>query len=90
MSEMSMGEIVKNNVSGSVGVGIYCGDHSMCEVNQNVIVGTRSDHTGNEATAGVGIVVNFYAEAELDRNVLVGNARPVALFAQSRLSRDAG
>jgi nitrous oxidase accessory protein NosD len=90
MSEMSMGEIVKNNVSGSVGVGIYCGDHSMCEVNQNVIVGTRSDHTGNEATAGVGIVVNFYAEAELDRNVLVGNPRPVALFAQSRLSRDDG
>ena len=36
MSEMSMGEIDKNNVSGSVGVGVYCGDHSMCEVNQNV------------------------------------------------------
>ena len=90
MSEMSMGEIVKNNVSGSVGVGIYCGDHSMCEINQNVVVGTRSDHTGNEATAGVGIVANFYAEVELDRNVLVGNPRPVVSFSQSRIIRDEG
>ena len=62
----------------------------MCDVNQNVIVGTRSDHTGNEAAAGVGIEANFYAEAELDRNVLVGNPKPVALFAQSRLIRDEG
>ena len=62
----------------------------MCEVSQNAVAGTRSDHTGNEATAGVGIVVNFYAEAELDRNVLVGNAQALALFAQSRLSRDDG
>jgi len=90
MSEMSMGEIVKNNVSGAVGVGIYCGDHSMCDVHQNVIVGTRSDNTGNEATAGVAIEVNFYAEAELDRNVLIGNQRPTALFAQSRLIQDQG
>ena len=88
MSEMSMGEIEKNNVSGSVGVGVYCGDHSMCDVSQNVIVGMRSDHTDNEAAAGVGIEANFYAEAELDRNVLVGNPKPVAVFAQSRLVTD--
>ena len=88
MSEMSMGEIEKNNVSGSVGVGVYCGDHSMCDVNQNVIVGTRSDHTGNEAAAGVGIEANFYAEAELDRNVLIDNPKPVAVFDQSRIVRD--
>ena len=87
MSEMSMGEIEKNNVSGSVGVGVYCGDHSMCDVSQNVIVGMRSDQTDNEAAAGVGIEANFYAEAELDRNVLVGNPKPVAVFAQSRLVR---
>jgi nitrous oxidase accessory protein NosD len=88
MSEMSMGEVTKNNVSGSVGVGVYCGDHSMCDVNQNVIVGTRSDNTGNEAAAGVGIEANFYAEADLDRNVLIGNPKPVAVFDQSRLVRD--
>jgi parallel beta-helix repeat protein len=88
MSEMSMGEVEKNNVSGSIGVGVYCGDHSMCDVSQNVIVGTRSDHTGNLATAGVGIEANFYAEADLDRNVLVGNPKPVASFAQSRVIRD--
>jgi hypothetical protein len=88
MSEMSMGEVTKNNVSGSVGVGVYCGDHSMCDVNQNVVVGTRSDNTGNEAAAGVGIEANFYAEADLDRNVLIGNPKPVAVFDQSRLVGD--
>jgi parallel beta-helix repeat protein len=90
MSEMSMGEVAKNNVSGSIGVGVYCGDHSMCDVNQNVIVGMGSDHTGNEAAAGVGIEANYYAEAELDRNVLVGNPMPVASFDQSRLIRNEG
>ncbi len=87
VSEMSMGEVAKNNVSGAVGVGVYCGDHSMCDVNRNVVVGTRSDHTGNFAQAGVGIEANFYAEAELDRNILVGNPKPVASFAQSTFSR---
>jgi nitrous oxidase accessory protein NosD len=90
MSEMSMGEVAKNNISGSVGVGVYCGDHSMCDVNQNVVVGTRSDHTDNAAAAGVGIEANFYAEADLDRNVLVDNPVPTASFAQSQLTRDEG
>jgi parallel beta-helix repeat protein len=90
MSEMSMGEVEKNNVSGSVGVGVYCGDHSMCDVSQNVIVDTRSDHTGNLAAAGVGIEANYFAEAELDRNVLVGNPKPVASFAQSQVIRSDG
>ena len=85
-----MGEIVENNVSGSVGVGDLLRRPLECEIKQNVVAGTRSDRTGNLATAGVGIEVNFYAVAELDRNVLVGNPRPVALFAQSRLSRDDG
>jgi parallel beta-helix repeat protein len=87
MSEMSMGEVAGNNVSGSTGVGVYCGDHSMCDVNRNVVIGTRSDHTGNEAEAGVGIEANFYAEAELNRNVLVDNQTPIESFDQSTVTR---
>jgi nitrous oxidase accessory protein len=87
MGEMSMGEVHRNNVSGSVGVGVYCGDHSMCMVSENTVVGTKSDHTGNEAQAGVGIEANYYAELELDGNTLFGNAKALASFAQSRLLR---
>jgi hypothetical protein len=85
MSEMSMGEVHRNNVSGAVGVGVYCGDHSMCMVSENTVTGTKSDHTGNAAQAGVAIEANYYADIELDGNVLFGNARSLASFAQSRL-----
>ena len=87
MSEMSMGEVAENNVSGSVGVGVYCGDHSMCDISRNTVAGMRSDRTGNTATAGVGIEANFFAEAELKNNVLVGNPTPTALFDQSTFTR---
>jgi hypothetical protein len=81
MSEMSMGEVARNSVSGARGVGVYCGDHSDCDINRNVVVGTRPDGTNNTAQAGVGIESNYYAEAELHDNVLVGNPDPTAVFA---------
>jgi hypothetical protein len=87
VSEMSMGEVARNSVSGATGVGVYCGDHSECDVSRNVVVGTRSDHSGNLALAGVGIESNFYAVATLDHNVLVGNPDPTAVFASGELAR---
>ena len=87
MTEMSMGEVKENNVAGARGVGIYCGDHSECEIGKNIVAGTRSDHTGNLAQAGVGIELNYYAFAYLDRNVLVGNPKPVSIFDNSRITR---
>jgi hypothetical protein len=88
MSEMSMGEVAENNVTGARGVGVYCGDHSECEIRKNVVAGTRSDGTDNLAQAGVGIEVNYYAFAFLDRNVLVGNPKPVSVLDNSRLARE--
>jgi parallel beta helix pectate lyase-like protein len=85
MSEMSMGEVARNSITGARGVGVYCGDHSECDINRNVVVGTRSDGTGNTAQAGVGIESNYYAEATLDHNVLVGNPAPTGVFANGLL-----
>jgi Right handed beta helix region len=86
MNEMSMGEIEGNYVGGALGVGIYCGDASMCEVEENQVVGTRPDiASGNEGRAGIGILVHFHAHAELSRNVLVGNRRPTLAFAGGQI-----
>ena len=79
MSEMSMGEIVEEqrlrraSASGSTAATTRCARSS-----RTSIVGTRSDHTGNEATAGVGIVV------ELLRR---GRARPQRAGRQSEARR---
>jgi hypothetical protein len=82
MNEMSMGAIERNYVGDALGVGIFCGDGSMCEVDENQVVGTRVDKaSGNETRAGVGILVHFHASAELSGNVLVGNRRPTYAFA---------
>jgi hypothetical protein len=84
MSEMSMGMVAENHVSGATGVGVYCGDHSECMIERNVVSGTRSDHSGDRARAGIGIVANYYALAELEENVLIGNAKHIAAFSNSR------
>jgi hypothetical protein len=68
MSEMSMGDVNDNVVTDAVGVGIMCGDHSMCTLRRNVVAGLRPDPSGIRSQRGVGIFVQFYAEAELDDN----------------------
>jgi hypothetical protein len=85
MSEMSMGDVTENNVSGATGVGVYCGDHSTCTIDRNVVANTRSDGSGDLARVGIGIVANFYAVASLEDNVLVGNGRQSAAFANAEL-----
>jgi len=87
MSEMSMGEVTENNVAGARGVGVYCGDHSACEISRNVVAGTRRGDAGDLSQAGVGIEANYYAFAYLDDNVLVDNPRPLAVFDGSRVTR---
>jgi hypothetical protein len=83
MSEMSMDEASENSVTSTVGVGMYCGDHSECTVERNVVADTQSDHSGNLAQIGIGIEANYYAVAHLSGNVLVGNPRPTAVFDNS-------
>ncbi len=86
MTEMSMGEIHSNRVSNALGVGIFCGDYSECEIERNLVTDTRADAASDDATrAGIGIVAHYHAHAEIDANELVGNAKPAAAFVGARL-----
>lgn len=81
LTEMSMGEVVENEVDDALGVGIFCGDYSHCSIEGNAVVGTRPDlASGDRTRMGFGIVSHYGAHAELDRNRLEENAQPVASF----------
>jgi nitrous oxidase accessory protein NosD len=87
MTEMSMGEVIENQVADGLGVGIFCGDRSECEVHRNVVTGTRVDPAGDLSRVGVGIETDFDSVAELHDNVLVGNAVDRRAFAGARFER---
>ena len=82
MTEMSMGDVSANVVDDALGVGIFCGDHSECMIDRNVVTGTRKDvASGDLARAGYGIVAHYGATAELADN----RAGRVAAFAEGRI-----
>ncbi len=85
MTEMSMGGVADNNVSGALGVGIYCGDRSVCDIERNTVSGTRPDRTGDNSRKGVGIESHFESLAKLQDNVLVGNPVPIGAYADARI-----
>jgi nitrous oxidase accessory protein NosD len=70
VTEMSMGMVEHNVVQDALGVGIFCGDYSRCEIRENSVTGTRNDPSGNPTRAGHGIVAHYWAIAELDDNQL--------------------
>jgi hypothetical protein len=87
LTEMSMGMIEKNEVRDALGVGIVCHDHSMCMIEDNVVVGTRrDDSSGNDWRRGFGVLASWYSEAELKQNVLVANPRAYGAVVNSTVS----
>jgi parallel beta helix pectate lyase-like protein len=85
MTEMSMGMIEGNQVIDTLGIGIFCGDHSECMVEKNSVVDTRPDTASEDLTrSGYGIVSHYGAVAELAQNALSGS-RGAAAFADGRL-----
>jgi hypothetical protein len=87
MTEMSMGDVVGNHVSDSLGVGIFCGDRSECEISRNLVSGTRADSGQDYSRVGVGIESDFGAVTTLEDNVLVGNPVATAAFGGARFER---
>jgi len=80
VDEMSMGMASHSTVRDALGVGLYCGDRSMCMFDHNTVVSTRSDAgSGIRTRRGIAVLANFQAEVSLWRNRLVAN--PVALGA---------
>jgi hypothetical protein len=87
MTEMSMGMIEGNEIRDSLGIGIYCNDHSMCMIERNVVVGTRADTaSGDLWRRGYGVLVSYGSSAELKHNQLGANPRPVGVVLDSRLN----
>jgi Right handed beta helix region len=88
MTEMSMGEISDNEVWDALGIGIFCNDMSMCEIEDNVVVGTRADRaSGDSARIGYGVLSSYHAEVELGDNELGANPVPVGAVADAHVVR---
>jgi hypothetical protein len=88
MTEMSMGEIEGNEVVDALGVGIFCGDYSECEIDRNLVRGTRADTASALRTRqGYAIQAHYGASASVGSNTLVGNARGPAAFLNSEIVR---
>jgi hypothetical protein len=86
MTEMSMGSLEHNTVRDAKGVGIYCGDRSMCEIKRNVVTGTRSDSaSGDKTRAGFGLELLYGAEADLSGNDFARNPLSLGVFLNSRV-----
>lgn len=78
MTEMSMGTIEHNEVRDAHGVGIFCNDHSMCEIERNMVVETTPDHaSGDRRRLGLGVLVSSHSEARMHGNDLARNPQPV-------------
>jgi Right handed beta helix region len=80
MGEMSMGTIRDNDVEGARGVGIFCVDHSECEIDGNTVAGTRRDGDGDPTRAGVAIEAHYFARATLGHNTIVASPGGVGAF----------
>jgi nitrous oxidase accessory protein NosD len=86
LNEMSMGLIAGNDVRDGLGIGIFCGDYSVCRIESNRVSGTRPDVVSqSRSRAGYGIVALYGATATIRDNALVGNAAGVAAFINSQI-----
>src|SRR5262249_4072518 len=88
INEMAMAEVDRNQVTGAIGVGIFCGDRSMCEISHNLVVGTRPDTASADLSRlGYGIESHFDSEAEVSGNTLIGNGGALATFAGATITQ---
>jgi len=86
MTEMSMGAIEDNAVLDAFGVGIFCGDYSMCEAHGNTVSGTRPDLASGDATRmGVGLEAHYGAELMVGTNELDDNPIGIAAFHEASI-----
>jgi hypothetical protein len=84
MTEMSMGKISENEVHDASGVGIFCNDRSMCEVEKNTVLATRPQ-ADNPSAKGFGVLVSFQSEARLWQNRLTENPVPIGTVTDSAI-----
>ena len=89
MTEMSMGKIEDNEVDGALGIGIFCGDFSHCEIEDNAISDVRPDHaSGDYMRQGVAIQAHYGAEAEVDGNEIARSPGGIASYVDATIDHD--
>lgn len=75
VTDDTVGVVEGNEVRDALGVGIYCGVHSECEIERNAVTNTRDDAaSGDRTRRGYGIVADFGATVTASDNVFAGNA----------------
>jgi hypothetical protein len=86
VAEMSMGSVTRNVVEDAVGVGIFCGDYSHCDIRRNVVRDTRPDPESSDRYAhGNAILAHFYAQATVSQNVLERNPTDMRASPDARI-----
>lgn len=86
LNEMSMGMVEENRVDGVLGIGIYCGDQSECDVQGNDIHGVRADRSSaDRSRRGYGVVAFYNATATLAGNRLSDAPGGTGAFAGATL-----
>ena len=89
LTEMSMATVEDNQVEDVLGVGIFCGDYSRCEIEGNSVVGTRPDVASEDRTRmGYGILAHYGASAKLVDNTLRDNRHATGSFLDARISSE--
>jgi nitrous oxidase accessory protein NosD len=69
VTEMSQGDVDQNRIEQVVGTGLYCGDHSVCNVRDNRVWGTAPQpETPAPWNAGYGAVVLYASDAYFKGN----------------------
>lgn len=88
VTEMSMGSVEDNEVAQALGVGIFCGDYSQCEIEDNVVSDVWPDRdSGDRSRRGVAIQAHFGAEATLDGNDVVRSPGGIAASPDATIER---
>ena len=89
MTEMSMGSVEENDIAGARGVGIFCGDYSHCEIDDNTVADVRPDRSSDDATRqGVAIQSHFWATAEVGANSVARSPGGIAAFTGGTIERE--
>jgi nitrous oxidase accessory protein NosD len=89
MTEMSMGSIEDNEIDGALGVGIFCGDYSHCQIDDNAVTDVRPDRaSGDSMRQGVAIQAHYGAEAELDGNDVARSPGGIAAFVDATIEHE--
>jgi hypothetical protein len=89
VTEMAMASVTDNDVQDVLGIGIYCGDYSMCDIHDNLIAGVRSDPESSDTMRqGVAIVSHYWAHVDVEDNAIVRTPRGVGAFANARVTSE--